>query len=491
MTVLREILEPAGPRRHGDGPLSRIVFRSVTIIDGTGAPGFGPVDVEVAEGRIRSIVAFGANTAGRFQPANRPAVEPETREVDGTGLFLLPGLVDAHAHIGAANKVPSAEYVYELWLGHGITTIREPGCFWNGLDFVLGETARSEASEIAAPRIVPYVFFGQGREEEGFKTPAEAVGWVEMVAEKGAKGIKFGGFRPEIFKAAMEAASSLGLGSACHHSQQEVARANALDTARWGLGSIEHWYGIPEALLAVGTVQSFPPGFNYMDERARFTSAGELWAQTVPPGSERWNGVIEKMVELGVALDPTFSVYSTLRDVMRARNADWHAEYTAPSVLRYWEPSPERHGSGFEDWTTELEVSWRDNMRRWMDFVADFHQRGGRVIAGSDAGSSYHLYGFGLIEELELLREAGLHPLEVIRAATLNGAELCGLGDEIGSVEVGKRADLLLVSGDPTRNLKVLYGTDAGVEWVLRGDILYSGPELRLAVREIVASQTR
>jgi hypothetical protein len=283
----------------------------------------------------------------------------------------------------------------------------------------------------------------------------------------------------------------LDLGSACHHSQQEVARANALDTARWGLGSVEHWYGIPEALLAKGTVQNFPPGFNYMDEQARFASAGELWAQTVPPGSERWNRVIEEMVELGVTLDPTFSVYSTLRDVMRARNADWHAEYTAPSVRRYWEPSPDRHGSGFEEWTTEFEVSWRDNMRRWMDFVAAFHQRGGRVTAGSDAGSNYHLYGFGLIEELELLREAGLHPLEVIRAATLRGAELSGLGEEIGSVEVGKRADLLLVSGDPSRNLKVLYGTDAGVEWVLRGDILYSGPELRRGVREIVAGQTR
>lgn len=486
MTVLPEVLNGAAPRTEGEGPLDHIVIRSVQIVDGTGAPPFGPADVEIVKGRIRSIVAFGANTAGRLQPASRPAIKPNTREIDGAGHFLLPGLVDAHAHIGAATKVPNAEYVYKLWLGHGITTIREPGCFWNGLDFVLSESRRSEAGEIAAPRIVPYAFFGQGSEEEPLTTPGQAVEWIQMIAKRGAQGIKFGGFRPDILKAALEATAAQGLRSACHHSQQDVARANALQTARWGLTSIEHWYGIPEALLTDRTIQDFPSGFNYMDERARFAVAGELWAQAANPGSDRWNNVLDELVELRVTLDPTFAVYSTLRDVMRARNADWHAEYTAPSIRRYWEPSSDRHGAALDDWTTEFEVHWRRNMRLWMDFVAEFHARGGRVTAGSDAGSHYHLYGFGLIEELELLREAGLHPLEVIRAATLHGAELCGLADEVGSIEVGKRADLLLVPGNPLRNLKTLFGTEVGVRWVLRGDVLYDATELRSDVRRIV-----
>ncbi|MEE8405584.1 MAG: amidohydrolase family protein [Acidimicrobiia bacterium] len=107
-------------------------------------------------------------------------------------------------------------------------------------------------------------------------------------------------------------------------------------------------------------------------------------------------------------------------------------------------------------------------------------------MSGPGFGSHYHLYGFGLIEELELLREAGLHPLEVIRAATLHGAELCGLADEVGSIEVGKRADLLLVPGNPLRNLKTLFGTEVGVRWVLRGDVLYDATELRSDVRRIV-----
>ena len=76
-----------------------------------------------------------------------------------------------------------------------------------------------------------------------------------------------------------------------------------------------------------------------------------------------------------------------------------------------------------------------------MAFVNEYKNRGGRVTAGSDSGFIFQLYGFAYIRELELLREAGFHPLEVIRTATLNGAEALGMADKIGSVEVGKYAD--------------------------------------------------
>ena len=83
-----------------------------------------------------------------------------------------------------------------------------------------------------------------------------------------------------------------------------------------------------------------------------------------------------------------------------------------------------------------------------MAFVDDYKDHGGRVTLGSDSGYIYKLYGFGYIREFELLQEAGFHPLEVVRSATLWGAEALGRGGELGSIEPGKLADLVILSKD-------------------------------------------
>ena len=146
------------------------------------------------------------------------------------------------------------------------------------------------------------------------------------------------------------------------------------------------------------------------------------------------------------------------------------------------------------------EVAWRDNYRRWMAFVNDYKNRGGRVTVGSDSGYIYKLYGFGTIEELELLREAGFHPLEVIRSATLYGAQALGAANDLGSVEAGKLADLVVIKENPLANLKVLYGTghvrlDAegqprrvgGVDYTIKDGIVYDARALLGEVRALVA----
>src|SRR5947199_9088839 len=96
-----------------------------------------------------------------------------------------------------------------------------------------------------------------------------------------------------------------------------------------------------------------------------------------------------------------------------------------------------------------------------MAFDNEYKNGVGRVTVGTDRGFLYELYGFAYVRELELLREAGFHPLEVIRAATLKGAEALGMDKEIGSVEPGKLADPAVVDGNPLENLALLYGTGA------------------------------
>jgi hypothetical protein len=272
-----------------------------------------------------------------------------------------------------------------------------------------------------------------------------------------------------------------------------------LTTARQGLTTMEHWYGLPEALFDDRTLQDYPADYNYMNEQHRFEQAGRLWAQAAAPGSARYEAVISELLALDFTLNPTFNIYAANRDLMRARRADWHDDYTHPALWAFFQPGRDRHGSYFFDWGTEQEVAWRDNYRRWMQFVNDYKNRGGRVTVGSDAGYIYKVYGFATIEEMELLREAGFHPLEVIRAATLHGAEALGAADRLGSIEVGKLADLLVVEGNPLANLKLLYGTghrrlDAdgqpetvgAVRYTIKDGIVFDGNTLRLRVREQV-----
>src|SRR3546814_8770863 len=145
----------------------------------------------------------------------------------------------------------------------------------------------------------------------------------------------------------------------------------------------------------------------------RFGQAGGLGREAAEPGSEPWNRVMEALLERDFVLSPTFTAYLTSRDFMRMSRATWHDEYTLPALWDWYRPSRTNHGSYWFDWTTEDEMAWKENYRLWMRFVNDYKNRGGIVTVGSDSGYIYNLYGFGYTQEMELMREAGLSPLEV------------------------------------------------------------------------------
>lgn len=489
-------IEPAPERAEGQGPFRQLILRGGILVDGTGAPAIGPVDIVIRGNRITDIVPVGSPGVA-VDPERRPRAEAGARELDVAGMYILPGFVDMHGHIGGEEQGVPAEYVFKLWLGHGITTVRDPGS-GNGLEWTLRHKRLSAENAISAPRIEAYAFFGMGRDEP-ISTPEEAREWVRDTAAAGADGIKFFGARPEVLRAALEEARRRGLRTAMHHAQLDVARADVLDTARWGLTTMEHWYGLPEALFTERTVQDYPGGYNYADEYHRFAQAGRLWAQAAEPGSPRWNAVRDELIRLDFTLDPTFTIYEATRDLMAVRGAEWHPIYTHPNLWKFFTPSRTAHGSFWFNWTTADEIAWRRNFRKWMRFVNDYKNHGGRVTVGSDAGYIYKIYGFGYVDELELLQEAGFHPLEVVRAASLHGAQALGLADRIGSVEVGKLADLVIVPANPLENFKVLYGTGAialdennavvrrgGVKYTIKDGIIFDAEALRADVREIV-----
>ena len=490
---------PAPDRREGEGigPHTRLVIDQVMLVDGLGSPPRGPVSIVVESDEIIGIL-----------PRSPAPAAGETR-IDAQGMTALPGFIDAHVHIGnplqgLAGAITPPEYVFKLWLAHGITTVRDVGSVM-GLDWTVQQARRSERHEIAAPRIIPYAMF-PGSSSVGLdETVADAEGaarWVKAVANSGAQGIKLRGGTREALASVYETAQDLGIGTASHHDQNGVYHMNVLDSARLGLDSMEHWYGLPEAMFEDRTIQHYPADYNYADEQWRFGEAGNLWQQSAEPGSPVWRDTIRELIELDFTLVPTFTIYEANRDLMRARQAEWHADYTWPALATFFEPNPHLHGSYHFDWTTGHEVSWRHNFTRWMTFINDYKNAGGRVAAGSDAGFIFKVYGFAYIRELELLQEAGFHPLEVIQAATLNGAELLGMADQIGAISPGRQADIVLVEGNPVANFKRLYGTGhyqlnretdvlervGGVRYTIKSGVVYDAKALLADVRELVAN---
>ncbi len=502
----QRVVQPAPNRTNveGEGPFDRLIIRGATVVDGTGAPPVGPVDIVIEKNRIVEVRSVGFPKMA-IREERRP--KNGTKEIDATGMFVLPGLVDCHGHIGGLAQGTPAEYVYKLWMGHGVTTVRDPGSM-NGVDWTLSERDRSAKNQIVAPRLFVYVVPGSGWDKGAITTPEAAREYVRWAKQKGADGFKIIGdgplYDPDVMAALLDESRRNGMGSTTHLAQTGVARMNILKAARLGLDSMEHWYGLPESLFDERTVQDYPLDYNYNDESHRFGQAGRLWKQAAAPGSKKWNEVMDELIRLGFTIDPTFTIYEASRDLMRSMRAEWHDRYTLPSLWKFYTPSREAHGSYWFNWTTQDEIEWKNNYRLWMAFINEFKNRGGRVTTGSDSGFIYKLYGFDYIRELELLQEAGFHPLEVIKSATLNGAELLakpsGKKPEFGTVRPGMLADLIIVPESPVANLKVLYGTGAiklndatnqvervgGVRFTIKDGIVYDARKLLADVERMV-----
>ena len=493
------VAQDVAARSLGEGPYERLVIRGATVIDGAGAPPTGPVDVVVEGGRITAISPVGAPGLP-ISSSRRPAAG--VREIDAEGMYLMPGFVNLHAHIHDPRTGQGVlpDYIFRLWLAHGITSVRDLGNL-GGARWTADLAARSQRNEIDAPNIYPYPVF-RGWSAGSVDTPAQARARIRELKRDGAIGVKFFGAPEEILWAGLDEAKKQGLKTTMHHAQLDVAHADVLDTSARGLGSMEHWYGLPEALFDDRVLQDYPADYNYADEQNRFEEAGRLWSQASGPETERWSFVMDTLLEREFSIVPTFSIYVASRDWMRMRRAEWHDEYTMPSLWKFFAPDRNAHGSYWFDWGTEQEISWRDNYKRWMTFVNEYKNRGGKVGAGEDAGYIYSTYGFGYIQELEMLREAGFHPLEVINAATLQGAKILGVESETGSVQVGKRADLVILSENPLANLKTLYATGhikldknnkparvGGVDYVIKNGLVYEGEALRRSIKDMVAAE--
>lgn len=467
----------------------RLVIRNAMVINGRGTPAEGPVDIVVTGDTIADVIPVDPVSLGLY---GRGWKRPEgDRVIDATGQYVMPGLVEMHAHIpadGGRSGPRGFEFAYKLWLAHGFTTLRDAGNN-AGIETLREHRRQAEETTAPIPRLVLYQRWPNvSRQREKGHTPEEARALVRTFRDMGADGIKVSkgpGHFPDVIEAICDEVKALGMNGVA--VDLKVSETDGLIASNAGVSTIEHWYGIPDA--AIPGTQRFPGDYNYWDEEDRFRWAGHLWKEA-EQHREALDKVLDRLIENGTVWDPTLSVYEGNRDLGRVKHLEWHQRFTPPSLMQFWSPNPSNHGSYHANWTTADEIAWKENMAIWMKYVKRFFDKGGRLTVGSDAGSLYSLYGFATVREMELLQEAGLHPIDIVKIASLNATETLKL-DKLRGIRVGYTADLIVVDGNPLENFKVLYGSgietfDAqnrpvrrgGVRWTIKNGVVFDARAL-------------
>jgi imidazolonepropionase-like amidohydrolase len=393
------------------------------LIDGTGAPAIEDSVVVVRDGRI---VAAGAQSSTPI-PAGM-------RVVHAAGESLLPGLWEMHSHYSGVEFGPAL-------LASGITTARDCG---GEFDFLMAVRSKIDRKHALGPRLLLAGLIDSGGPlafgTVDVKTPAEGVAAVDTYADAEVEQIKvYTQLQPDVLKAISAEAHRRGLTVTGH----VPAAINAFDGVADGMDQINHLQFVTRAMLPDG---SHGP---------------------VDISSERAQSLIALLKERHIVVDPTagwgeMAGHPKNVDVATFEPGINAAPYTLSSRFRSM-------GSPAAD-----EAKFRERMATNRKVIHALYEAGVTIVPGSDT----NLIGYGLDRELELYVQAGMTPMQAIQSATIVSAQVMKLDGDSGSVEVGKRADLVLVDGDPLQNISDL----RHVVSVVKDGRMYDSRKLGLSV---------
>jgi imidazolonepropionase-like amidohydrolase len=395
-----------------------------TLIDGRGGPPRPDSTVVLSRGRIQAV-----------GPRTHMAIPVGAQRLDATGKTVLPGLMDLHVH----SQAPSDLLLY---VKYGVTSIRYAGGFQHQ---ILPLKARVESGELPGPRIfscgpvldglpVTHPHHGEGlRDAEQARQVARRLIDQERVDAL----IVTQEVTPEIIAAVVDEADASNIPVTAQVHQVSAYQAVAL-----GVAGLENTARIPE-----GAAVPDHDVFHYPSIPARLATLLRLWIEA---DQARLEATLELMAERDVALDPalvSLEIWSRQGEAELLANPDVQ-RYVPPEQLEYRDAFLSRISGA---WTAEEQALVRPAIERYQRFVKRFREMGGRVVVGTDQP----LGALALHRELELLHEAGLSPSEVIFAATRQGG-LALRAAPLGILVAGAPADLIVVDGDPLKNLAVL-----------------------------------
>ena len=378
-----------------------VILKGATLIDGTGALPKPNTTIVIDGNRI---VFVSNNTADNFD-LNFSAAN----SVNLTGKYIIPGLFDMHAHVASVLKdsynQSESEYALRMLLNHGITTIRNPG----------GPTEQSVAlrDNVSEGRIVGPQIFTAG---QLLNTPQIPVPFVEKRVQTeqdvrqevrtqvvaGVDYIKlYVGLTPDLVKAAIDEAHFYGKKVIGH-----LYMTSWTDAANLGIDTLTHGVPVSPFLLSEADQRKFLESgyhpFNHL-----------LWLELVDLDGPEINNMISALVNNDIPVDPTLDIYEII--IKESQH-----QYLWPKVL-------------------QLTKMLYDN--------------GVTILSGTDIPNFDLVPGASLHHELEILVEAGIPPLEVIKLATRNGAQALGIEEDVGTIEPRKQADMIILSDSPVDDI--------------------------------------
>ena len=460
-------------------PSRPLAFVHVTIIDATGAPPKPDMTVVMSGGRITAT-----------EHSTKLNVPDNSRVVDGTGKFLIPGLWDMHIHLDDSELWPlhvsreEKEMIFPLLIATGITGVRDMG---GSLEQLQQWRQRITLGQMLGPRIFMSGPFVDGNFVAWLgtvqvTTEAEGRAAVQSISRRGADFIKVYNSipRPAYFGIADEA-KRLGIVFA-GHIPDLISAAEASDA---GQKSVEHMKGI---LLSCSTNEdAFRKEIakTYDDPKAPLTplDSGDP-AVLASFSKEKCALLFTRFRRNGTWQCPT--LHNNWRHAHSFDSAlmnDPRVRYYPKRFRVYW------NSRSLQDQRRpERQARLKAFYERLPQLVRDMQQAGVGILAGSDAGANeYSVPGFSLHDELAEFVEAGLTPMEALQTATLNPARYFGMNDAFGTVELGKTADLILLEANPLDNIRNTQKI-AGV--ILNGRLI-TKPELQkmLSDAEAAANQ--
>ncbi len=395
--------------------------------------------VDVTRGEIaapRTILIVGGGISAIGEPGAM-SIPPGTVRVEGRGRYLLPGLVDMHVHLfNNATHRPPNEWAFPLFVANGVTAVREMRTELAQMATVDRWRTQVMRGELVAPRVVAA---GAAVRAE----PIEAAALqVRQAKAAGVDFVKvFSELREPNWRAIIEEARALKI-PVCGHVPGEV---RLLDAATAGQRSNEHLTQVYEACSArekqwLGARKGMGG-----DEVVGLIDAQE------PEVLASFDQRVCDEAAVALATTDQVQVPTLVMPWFEARGSP--AKYREDPRWRYLRADEQARWEGFLKGRPGDE---KLAARRWevsCQIVRTLHAAGVRILAGTDAPMPLVYPGFALHKELELLVEAGMSPMDALRAATIWPAKFLGLGESSGSIAVGKRADLLLLDGDPVSNI--------------------------------------
>jgi imidazolonepropionase-like amidohydrolase len=423
----------------GKKPAGAVVYKHARVLDVEHGKWLADQSVVV---RGDSIVAVG--------PTAKVAVPERAEVVDLAGKAILPGLIDMHAHLGEPDGL--------LNIASGVTTVRDVGNDPDKLD----EWARIyDAGQAIGPHVVRFGFI-EGRNEKAAsskvtaETPAEAKAAVEYYAKRGYEGIKiYNSVRPELVPLLAKEAHARGMPVTGHIPVHMLAH----EAVAAGYDGIEH--------INMLFLNFFATHDTDTRDTTRFTLVGDK-AADFDLASQPVRDFIKLLKSKNTIIDPTLGAFEELLCAQSGKitpGLEAIAARLPAQIQRQLLTGSMPLG--------EKAPRYRKSFDKLLAMVKLLRDEKIPVVAGTD-----EIAGLWLHHELELFVRAGISPADAIRMATLDPARVLKLDKSIGSIAVGKRADLFVVDGDPLANIADV----AKVVSTMRGGVIYPSAQLFQAV---------